>query len=130
VVSALAHGGDPRHRPVLDALAAALQAVEPDRGEIYHDVVYATLPEAARRYLERLMSIGNYQFQSEFALRHISRGKAEGRAEDVLTILTTRGIDVPDEVRDRITTCTDIDQLDTWLRHAVTAESIDEVFAD
>jgi hypothetical protein len=134
VVSALAHGADPHHRHVLDALVAALQTVPPDHGEIYHDVVYASLPEAARRYLERLMSTGTYQFRSEWALRHINRGKAEGRtegrAEDVLIVLTTRGIDVPEEARDRITGCTDLDQLDTWLRHAVTATSIDEVFAD
>jgi hypothetical protein len=134
VVSALAHGRDPHHRPVLDALVAALKTVRPDRGEIYHDVVNATLPEAARRYLEKLMSTGTYQFQSEFALRHIARGKAEGRVEgrveDVLTVLTARGIGVPDKTRDRITSCTDLDQLGTWLRHAVTANSIDEVFAE
>lgn len=133
VVSALAHGGDRHHRQVLDALVAALQSVDPDHSEVYHDVVHASLPEAARRYLERQMSTGSYQFQSEWALRHINRGKAEGRAEgraeDVLTVLTVRGIDVPDDVRDKVSTCGDLDQLDTWLRHAATARSIDEVFA-
>jgi hypothetical protein len=134
VISALAHGGHPRRRQVLNALVAALETVDPDRGEVYHDAVYATLPEAARRYLERLMSTGTYQFQSEWALRHINRGKAEGRVEgrveDVLTVLTVRGIDVSDDARDRITSCTDLDQLDTWLRHAATADSIDDVFAE
>jgi hypothetical protein len=129
----LAPGGpraDPHHRPVLHALVAALKTVRPDHSEIYHDIVYASLPQAAQRYLEKLMSTGTYQFRSEWALRHINRGKTEGRADDVLIVLTTRGSDIPDAARDRVTTCTDLDQLDTWLRHAETPTSIDEVFAE
>lgn len=75
------------------------------------------------------MSTGTYKFQSEWALRNINRGKAEGRVEDVLTVLATRGVDIPDEVRSRITSCTDLDQLDTWLRRAVNAESVGDLFA-
>jgi hypothetical protein len=130
VLSALAHGSDPHRRQVLDALVGALATVDSDRGRIYHDVVRATLPEAAQRYLERTMSIGNYQFKSEWALRHINEGRAEGEASALLTVLTGRGIEVPDDARDRITTCTDLDQLDTWLHHAITANSIDEVFVE
>jgi hypothetical protein len=129
VLSALAHGGEhpDRHR-VLNALQGALQAVDRDRAEVYHDVVYAVLPKAARRYLEGLMSTKTYQFQSEFALRHINRGRVESRAEDVLTVLTSRGVDVPDDARARITACSDLDQLGTWLRRAATADSVDEIF--
>jgi hypothetical protein len=46
----------------------------------------------------------------------------------VLLVLTARGIDVPDHVRTRITSCTDQTQLDTWLKRAATATSIDELF--
>jgi hypothetical protein len=127
VLSALAHGRNPkRRRPVLDALVGALATVDPDRGRIYNDVVRAALPKAAQRYLERIMSIGNYQFKSDWALRHIN----EGRAEAVLTVLADSGIEVPDDARDRIATCTDADEVNTWLRHAITAETIDEVFAE
>lgn len=133
VLSALAHGpSHPQRHQVLAAFLSALQALEPvdrDRAEIYHDVVGAVLPRAARRYLERLVSTGTYQFQSEWALRHINRGRAEGRAEDVLTVLTARGVAIPQAARSRITSCTDLDQLDTWLRRAVHVESIGDLFA-
>lgn len=136
VLSVLAHGrSHPRRHEILEAFLAALHALEPvdqDRAEIYHDVVAAVLPKAARRYLEKLMSTGTYQFKSEWALRHINRGRAQGRAEsraeDVLTVLATRGVPVPAAARRRITGCTDLDQLDTWLRRAVEAESVDDLF--
>lgn len=75
------------------------------------------------------MSTGTYQFQSEWALRHINRGRAEGRAEDVLTVLAARGVAIPEGARSRITSCTDLDQLDTWLRRAVHVESVGDLFA-
>jgi hypothetical protein len=35
---------------------------------------------------------------------------------------------VPDDARTRITECSDLNQLDTWIRRAATAESIDDLF--
>ncbi|MGK5556949.1 hypothetical protein ACSNOI_35605 [Actinomadura kijaniata] len=55
-------------------------------------------------------------------------GKAEGEAESVLTVLEERGIEVPRDVRERITSCTGLDQLETWLRRAVTVRSAAELF--
>lgn len=87
------------------------------------------------------MSTETYEFKSEFALRHINRGKAKGRAEGrvegraegkasaVLTVLDARGIEVPDDARDRITGCRDLDQLDSWLSRAAAAASVDDIFA-
>jgi hypothetical protein len=51
-----------------------------------------------------------------------------GRAEGILTILGARGITVPDEVRERIISCTDIGQLDAWIVRAATSERIDDLF--
>lgn len=74
------------------------------------------------------MTTGTYEYQSEFARRYFHEGKAEGEARAVLSVLATRGIDVPDEIRTRITECTDVDQLDTWVRRATTATSVDDLF--
>jgi hypothetical protein len=38
-----------------------------------------------------------------------------------------RGVAMPTDVRDRIIACTDLDQLDIWLRRAATATYIHEV---
>lgn len=61
-------------------------------------------------------------------------GRAEGEtrraAEDVLTVLAERGIDVPEEARERITECGDPEVLGRWLRRAVTAPTAEDVFRE
>jgi hypothetical protein len=141
VLSAIAHGGDPaRGGRVLDALLGAFGAIDPDRAALYCDVVLAALPAAASRYLEALVT-ATYEYQSEFARRYVAEGEAVGRAEGqtvgraegearaVLAVLEARGIGVTDEVRARITGCRDLDQLDGWVRRAVTVDSAHDLFA-
>ena len=65
-----------------------------------------------------------YEYRSEFARGYYSQGEADA----LLEVLDVRGIDVPADVRERITGCTDIGQLRVWLRRAATAHSLDEVF--
>ncbi|MGI9004491.1 MAG: hypothetical protein ACR2GH_23045, partial [Pseudonocardia sp.] len=55
-------------------------------------------------------------------------GKAEGEARAVLAVLDARGIDVPPDARARIAECSDLDQLDVWVRRAVTAETVHDLF--
>jgi hypothetical protein len=153
VLSALAHATGPDRDKLLPALVIGLSAVDDVRGSLYADVVFALLPEAARLYVEDLMSTSTYrEYKSEFARKYISQGRAEGeakgraegvaegRAEGVaegrvdgeaaalLVILETRGIPVPEEIRGRIRECGSLEQLETWVRTAATAESIEDVF--
>lgn len=146
VLSALAHAGThPRRRQVLEAFATALQDVESDLASIYHELVYAALPVVGRRFLEELMrtlTLENLPLVSPFARSYAAQGRAEGlsegraqglaegRAEAVLAMLDARGIDVPDEVLERITGCADLNQLDAWIRLAATVDSIGELFVD
>ncbi len=58
-----------------------------------------------------------------------SEGAAAAKAESVLTVLEARAITVPESARARITRCTDLDQLETWVRKAVTVTSTEELFA-
>jgi len=74
------------------------------------------------------MTTPTYEYQSDFARRHRSQGKAEGKALAVLAVLDARGIDVPADTRTRITECSDLDTLDSWIRRAVTADSVHDVF--
>jgi hypothetical protein len=134
VLSALAHGVRDGHEKVLDTLLAGLAAVDRDHANLYADIVLAALPEAARSYLETLMITQKYEYQSDFARRYFGQGKAEGKAEGeakaVLAVLATRGIEVPDDARARITSCTDLDQLETWVRRAVTAHCVHDLFVE
>jgi hypothetical protein len=85
------------------------------------------LPAAARDCLEELMTTTSHRYQSEFARRYFNQGEAQGEAKAVLAFLDARGIAVPDDIRARIAACTDLDQLDTWIRRAATAHKIQDL---
>ncbi|MFD7533142.1 hypothetical protein ACFV8E_37000 [Streptomyces sp. NPDC059849] len=54
-------------------------------------------------------------------------GRAKGQAESILLVLEARGIDLPDETREKITSCDDPQLLRWWLSRAATATTIEEV---
>ena len=58
-----------------------------------------------------------------------AEGKAEGEAQALLTILLVRGLAVSEAQQARILSCTDLTTLETWLKRAVTAGSVEEVLA-
>jgi hypothetical protein len=132
VLSALAHGADQERDKVLRALPAALAAVDTEHAVLYAEVVFAALPAAARRYLEALMTTGYREYQSDFVRRFVNQGRAEGEAKGeakaLLAVLAARGIEVPDEARARITGCSDVEQLEVWIRRAVTVSSVHHLF--
>lgn len=127
-------------RPRQDALAAALATVDQEQAIRYAEIVLAVLPAAARRHWEALMTAQTFEFQSEYARRlraegeakreprGIARAKLEERHEALLAVLEARGIGIRDEVRTRITSCSDLQQLDGWVRRAAIVRTIDELF--
>ncbi|WP_261809061.1 hypothetical protein [Nonomuraea sp. C10] len=46
----------------------------------------------------------------------------------MLLLLETRGLDVPDDTRARITACADLNQLETWATRAITVQTPDDLF--
>ena len=75
------------------------------------------------------------QYQSEFARKHISQGREEGRAREVaraaravLAVFEARDMVVPGDVRERIEACDDLDVLERWHKRAVKVESPAEIF--
>ncbi|MFF5260976.1 hypothetical protein ACFY4C_18715 [Actinomadura viridis] len=136
VLSAIAHGNGPAGEQVLEAVHAALISIDPKYSDRYNDLVFVALSEAARTYLEGLMSVGTYEYKSDFARRYFSQGKAEGKLEGeargeakaLLRVLKARGIEVEDETAERIRNCTDTAQLETWIERAVTADNAHELF--
>jgi hypothetical protein len=59
-----------------------------------------------------------------------TEGRAESRAEDILRVLSVRGLTVSDDDRARITTCTDLDTLMTWFDRSLTATTAEDLFAE
>lgn len=79
------------------------------------------------------MSTGKWEYKSDFARRHYGRGYAvgyaRGAARAVVACLGARGVDIPDGLQEWITQVRDLEQLETWIRRAVTASSVEELFA-
>jgi hypothetical protein len=79
-----------------------------------------------------------YEYQSEFVLRYVVQGRAEGIAAGrtqataacVINFLEARGIRVPDNARLRILHCQDNNQLELWVECAATVDSLEELFED
>ncbi|AJE85376.1 hypothetical protein SLNWT_5000 [Streptomyces albus] len=56
-------------------------------------------------------------------------GRASAKAEDVLKVLDARGITLTDAHRQHLTTCQDLDLLDTWFDRSLVATTAQEIFA-
>ena len=62
-------------------------------------------------------------------VRGEARGEVRGKALSILTIFAGRGLPVSDAARARILSCTELATLDGWLLRALTAASVDSLFA-
>lgn len=134
MLGVMAHG---RNRRVLQTFADALKAVKDDEHALrYYEYAYVMASPAARRVLEEIVSSTDWPVYSPFAKEHYGRGKADGleegeargEAKSILTILAARQIEVSEDVRARILGCTDMEQLDEWLRRAAVANSVTDLF--
>jgi hypothetical protein len=74
-----------------------------------------------------MTTAADYEFQSELLRNVLARGRAQGEAQAILTLLDGRGVAVPDDVCDQVLECTDTSLLDIWLRRAITATTVDDV---
>ncbi|MFD1545292.1 hypothetical protein [Nonomuraea guangzhouensis] len=138
-MSVMVHGRNPK---VLEAFTAALAGVDDEHAPDYFEYAYSMSAPEIRRLMEEIMKSASTEWPvySPFAREHFGRGKAEGMAEgktegkteeagrSVLLVLAARGFDVPDDIRDRITTCADLEQLETWLARAATAHTLQGLF--
>ncbi|WP_431990440.1 hypothetical protein [Streptomyces albogriseolus] len=56
-------------------------------------------------------------------------GKAEAKSEDILRVLSVRGVPVSDDVRKHVTACADLDTLTTWSDRSLTVTKAEDLFA-
>ena len=75
-----------------------------------------------------------YEYRLPFAKKHVAEGLRQGRLEQgaqaVLAVLDARGLDIPEAVRQRISSSEDIAALDRWLRRAIVVKSALELFEE
>lgn len=144
-LAVMVHGQD---RKVIEAFTTGVERLGPEHAPHYYEHAYALAGPAVRRILEEIMSSTDWPVHSPFARAHFGRGKTEGRAEGrvegriegrlegrveeaanlVLAVLAARDVKVTDEVRARITGCTDLERLETWAKRAATADTTRDLF--
>jgi hypothetical protein len=131
------HGAN---RAVSEAFVDSLRLLSRGDARKYNEHAYNMAPLAVQRILEQLMKSDTWPLYTPFAKEHFGRGKtegkkegkkeglAEGQAKSVLTFLEARNLDVTDAERERIAGCTDLRQLETWVKRAVTVEKTSDLF--
>jgi hypothetical protein len=136
VLSTFAHGNEPGGEHVALAARAALRPPTSRRRATrsldqkplvdYAVLIGAALDQATRRKLEALMQSRGFPIPNwarpEY-LRGLNEGKAEGKAEGLLAILTLRGLEVTAAERARILATTDLATIERWFDRAPTARS-------
>ncbi|MCX4242500.1 hypothetical protein [Paraliomyxa miuraensis] len=127
LLSGMVHGREPVAAEIGTALAAALDDTPDDVGALYWDTFLTGLDGAMRRMME--MQRRDWTPRSDWGKEHFAKGKAAGRASDILELLDIRGLPPDPKLRERILTCTDLEQLGRWFRRAATARSLDDLLA-
>lgn len=57
----------------------------------------------------------------------LAQGELRGQARMLLRVFAARGFAVPDDVRERVTSCTDVAQLEAWVDRAAVATDLKDV---
>jgi hypothetical protein len=142
VLSVMAHGRDddvPTAVRVATAAAVGAAGLPEPLKMLCFALIESSLGEAARKSFEMLPQ--GQQFFSETQRRSFAQGKAEGQAEgkaegraegearSILRVLERRGLAVSAEQHERILGCPELATLEGWLDKAVTAVTIEELFA-
>ncbi|MGI5428034.1 hypothetical protein [Streptomyces sp. CA-179760] len=143
VLSALAHARSADCGAILEALTTALhetRETDPETADYFYDFLEISLGNSpAGMKLKEIMSFVSY-FPGRGTVRETAyqegkaegrdEGRAEGEAKGILSVLEVRGIHVPDTVRERITSCTDLERIDQWLERSRTVACAEDLFAE
>jgi hypothetical protein len=141
VFSALTHSRSrgPRKDAIIDSLATALREIDVTAAAELAEFTEVGLGKtAAGKKWRALMATRTFPYASEQRSQGReegrqegrAEGRAQGRAEDILLILKKRKIEVDDDSRQRIKSCTDMKSLEKWLGRSLTATKAGDLFKD
>jgi hypothetical protein len=129
VFSALTHSRRPDLGGILEALAAALNTIDPESAAYLAEFTETGLGDTVGRQTWRaLMATRTYPFVSQMRLQGREEGRIETLAEAIFTVFEGRGIAVDDVSRERIESCSDADLLRAWLARSGVVATVSELF--
>ncbi|MFI0448128.1 hypothetical protein [Actinomadura sp. 6N118] len=114
-----AHGPD---RKATEAFTSGL--ANNDYAGRYYEHAYGMATTPVKRLLEETMKSSTW-IVSPFGKEQL----AEGMQRSLLAQLNARGLEVSAAERERITSCSDADQLEEWVQRAVTIEATADLFS-
>jgi hypothetical protein len=131
VLSAMTHGRGAQATAILESLAGALRTIDSDSAAVFVQFVDSCLADPQAKQIWRdLMAAVQYFWRHPLAEKVREEGRIQDRTEMILHILEWRGIPVPDAVRQRVMSCTDLDRLEEWARRAVHAATAEDLFTE
>nr|WP_311736784.1 hypothetical protein [Streptomyces sp. TLI_185] len=130
-LSALAHARSAECGAILDAIGSALQELQetdPETAGYFFDFLEINLGDTpAGEKWKDIMSFVSY-FPGRGTVRETAY--LEGKASMILRVLEKHGIAVPEDTRERIISCTDLDTLTLWFDRSLTATAAEDLFAE
>ncbi|MEV0774797.1 hypothetical protein [Streptomyces sp. NPDC050428] len=130
-LSLITHGADRDHGAILKAMTTALRETPDDIKNPIAELIsqgLGNLPAAA--LWRKLVAVDLSFYKSPLSEEIRDEGRAQQAARMLFLVLERRDIYVPDEARERITGCDDVDLLEQWHSRAITAASTEEIFED
>ncbi|MER5553262.1 hypothetical protein ABT001_16575 [Streptomyces sp. NPDC002793] len=130
-LAAITHADDPDVDAILKTLSAALRDTPESIAEPIAELIAQGLGDRpAAQQWRNLVAVDTTFYKSFMSEEIRDEGRAQGRAEGLLLILEARGIAVTDELRQKVSTCTDPQLLHRWLHRATTATTAEEAVAE
>lgn len=114
----------------------AIGEAPPELVDGYTRLLLTLVPESARASLEKLMFMDHLKddfidrWVNEGLAKGLEQGHAQGEAKMLLRAMSARGLAVSEDLRLRVTECTDPAQLELWCDRAMTATTVGEVFTE
>ncbi|ANH92511.1 hypothetical protein A8713_16205 [Streptomyces sp. SAT1] len=133
--TAIVHSESPNIDAILDMLARGMRSFDLQTAMYWCQFLEVGLENTPAREswrgLQKMVATffpGRGTLIEETYLQGEAEGEAKGRIALILRTLEKREIGVPEEAHERITSCTDLDQLTTWFDRALTADSAADLF--
>ncbi|MPY63114.1 RpnC/YadD family protein [Streptomyces spongiae] len=135
-VAAIVHSESANITAILDILARGMRSFDKATAKYWCEFLEVGLKDTPAREtwkgLQKMVATyfpGHGTLFEETYLEGKAEGKAEGEATLILRLLERRGIPVPEDVRERVLGCTDLDTLTLWFDRSLTAATVEELFA-
>jgi predicted transposase/invertase (TIGR01784 family) len=109
--------GQPGGSEEFSAMLAYIVLVSETPAEELRDLAVSLGPDAEEAYVTTAEMLE-------------ARGEARGKVEDILVVFEQRGIDVSDESREMIASCTGLDTLARWFRRAFKVDKASDLFQE